>query len=164
MFDQVIIFCAQYLYLVIAGIAFLFWAFSEKTVKRNLLGAGVPAFVIALGIDKILNQLIESPRPFLTEGVMPLFPHVASNGFPSEHVLFAITIAGTVFIYNKKLGILLAALALLVGFGRIFANVHHPVDIFGGLIIGIVSVAVGWLIFSRFLAKYFIQSMAHNKE
>jgi|SRR3989344_1417072 len=147
MLDQFIIFCAQYLYLVIAGIGFFFLLFSERSIKKGVLAVGTVSTVLALVADKTFNQLIESPRPFLSEGVVALFPHVVSNGFPSEHVLFAIVIAGTIFIFNKKLGGFLAVLGLVVGYGRVFANVHHPVDILGALIIGITSVGVGWLIF-----------------
>lgn len=147
MLDQLIIFCAQYLYLVIAGIGFFFLLLSERSIKKEILVIGVISVTLALATDKILNQLIESPRPFLNEGVVALFPHVASNGFPSEHVLFAIVIAGTIFIFNKKLGGILAVLGIVVGCARVLANVHHPVDILGALIIGITSVGVGWLIF-----------------
>ena len=122
MLDQFIIFCAQYLYLVIAGIGFFFLLFSERSIKKGVLAVGTVSTVLALVA-------------------------VVSNGFPSEHVLFAIVIAGTIFIFNKKLGGFLAVLGLVVGYGRVFANVHHPVDILGALIIGITSVGVGWLIF-----------------
>ncbi|MBP6942755.1 MAG: phosphatase PAP2 family protein [Candidatus Buchananbacteria bacterium] len=153
MLNQVIIFCAQYLYIAIAGIALLFWIFKESTIKRNILGIGIPSLVIAVAADKILNLLIESPRPFLTEGVTPLFPHVTSNGFPSEHVLFATLIAATIFIYNKKLGSFVMVLAIVVGAARVMANVHHVMDVFGGLSIGIASVGIGCFIFSRYLQR-----------
>ncbi|KKR45012.1 MAG: Bacitracin transport permease protein BCRC [Parcubacteria group bacterium GW2011_GWA2_40_14] len=148
MLDQIIIFFAEYVYILIAGIAFCFVILSDTPTRKAVLAIGVFSSVIALIADKVLNQIIVSPRPFVVENITPLFPHVASNGFPSEHALFAMVIASTIFLHNKKLGSVLIVLTLGIGVARILANVHYPVDIFGGLVIGLVAVFIGRYIFS----------------
>jgi undecaprenyl-diphosphatase len=60
---------------------------------------------------------------------------VADNGFPSDHTLLATAIAFAIFHFNKKLGLFLFLLAVLVGVARILAGVHHAADIAGSLII-----------------------------
>ena len=156
MFDQIVIFFAEYVYLVVAGIAFCFVIFSELPIKNGVLAVGILSAVVALVAGKILNRIIESPRPFMAEDIVPLFPHSFSNGFPSEHTLFAIVIACTIFLYNQKLGGALIVLTLGIGLARVLANVHYPVDVFGGLLIGIASVCVGLYIFSHLGIKKYL--------
>lgn len=76
----------------------------------------------------------------MVSDIPPLFPHSIDNGFPSEHVLLAIIVAGVVFAYNRKLGVILAILGLVVGSARVLANVHHPIDIIGGVTIALISI------------------------
>lgn len=137
---ELIIFSAQYLPFIIAAIAicFLFTLASEK--RKEIIKFFLFSAVIALLFEKVLNYFIYTPRPFVSEGVTPLFSHAANNGFPSEHTLFAMVIATVVFVYSKKLGLLLMLLALLVGITRVLAKVHHPVDIAGSIAIAVVSV------------------------
>lgn len=148
MTETLIVFSAQYLPFLIVAIALWFILRLEIPKRKFALGLLLSATGVAFIIDKILNSLVSSPRPFVIENVAPLFPHVADNGFPSEHVLFAMVIASMVFVYSRKLGIALGILALIIGLARIVANVHHPIDIFGGVVIAIVSVFIAWHVIS----------------
>jgi len=98
------------------------------------------AFPLALAVAKVLNLFIKNPRPFVVEHMKPLIDHAADNGFPSDHTLLTMTIAAIVFVYHRKLGIALAFCALVVGWARVMAKVHHPIDIVGSIIIAIVAV------------------------
>lgn len=142
MFDQITIFSAQYLPILIVAITAVFLVLLEKTRRMSALALLAASSIIAFPLDKILNWLVESPRPFMVEGVVPLFAHSTDNGFPSEHVLLAVVLASVVFAYNRKLGIILAVLGLLVGAARVIANVHHPIDIVGGAVIAVIAVCV----------------------
>ena len=153
MFNQLISFSVQYLYIVIAVIALVFLVNKSHTRKRDALLLALLSSGIALVLDKVLNVIIYSPRPFVVENISPLVPHVADNGFPSEHTLFVMLIAGIVFVFHKKMGILLGTLALIVGIGSVLAKVHHPIDVLGSVIIAIVSVLASVYIISRFWNK-----------
>ena len=144
MLTQFIIFSAQYLHLVIFGVAVVFVLLKLSADKKHLLATGVVASFIALLLDKVLNQIIQSPRPFIVEKVTPLFSHVADNGFPSEHTLFVMIIAGVIFIYHRKAGVFFGVLALWVGLTRVIAKVHHFTDILGSIAIVIVAVTISW--------------------
>ncbi len=85
----------------------------------------------------------------MVEHVQPLITHAADNGFPSDHTLLTMTIASILFLYNKRLGIVLAILAVIVGYSRVLAKVHHPVDIFGSIVIAIIATYIS----SKFLVK-----------
>ncbi len=49
-------------------------------------------------------------------------------------------IALVIFLLNKRIGILLITLAILVGLGRVLALVHNPIDIIGSVFIAVFAV------------------------
>ena len=49
---------------------------------------------------------------------------------------------------DRRWGVAYAVLSLAVGIGRIMAGVHWPVDILGGIFLGLVT---GWIIKRLFL-------------
>lgn len=142
-----IVFVAQYVFLISIVIFVLYATFiwlKQRKKFMNFLILSLASFSIAFIIAKILGHFIYNPRPFVTEHVRPLFIHAADNGFPSDHMLLTMTIASIIFVYNKKLGILLTIISVCIGIARIMANVHHVVDIVGSGII-----AIGAVLFSH---------------
>ncbi len=87
------------------------------------------AALLALGLAQIASLIYFSPRPFVRLHTSPLIPHGIDNGFPSDHMLLAAFVASVVFIKNKKLGLVLWIVAMLIGLGRVLALVHSPIDI-----------------------------------
>lgn len=130
---------AKYLFIipVILGL----WVFlkSSKFLKKELLKFSIPTLGITFIIGKILNHYIYNSRPFVKEGFSPLIAHAPDNGFPSDHMLLVASIAMIITFYNKKLGMWLWILAILVGISRIAVGVHHPIDILASAAIAILS-------------------------
>lgn len=95
-------------------------------------------FVVAFVVSRVANSLIIVPRPFVAGGFVPLIAHEPDNGFPSDHVLLASALSAGVFLVNKKMGIGLFALTMAIGMARVFAGVHHGIDVLGsiGIVIG----------------------------
>ena len=79
MFDQFVIFCAQYLPFLILGVAVIFFIRLERSRQVSVLALFVISSGIAFVADKILNRLVESPRPFMVNDIAPLFPHSIDN-------------------------------------------------------------------------------------
>lgn len=153
MTNQLIIFSAQYLHFAIVGIGIGFVAFAlSKKHRNNAAALGVLSLIVGFILDKVSNHFIYNPRPFVVENIAPLFPHIADNGFPSEHTLLAMIVAGTVLMYHRKLGVLLVLLAFWVGLARVLSKVHHLTDVLGSVAIAIIAVAVSWY-FLRKLSK-----------
>lgn len=130
-----IIFIAKYLLFVSAAIAVLYFLKQSRPRQKEMLIFAVVLLPVSYIIAKIFGHFFYDPRPFVAGNFTPLFPHMADNGFPSDHTLLGAAIAFAVFRFNKKLGLLLLGLAVLVGVARVLAGVHHLADIAGSIII-----------------------------
>lgn len=106
---------------------------------------------ILLGVSWLVNlglkELFALPRPFQTD------PAVASEaaratargpGFPSGHTQATTTFWWFLAFHHRRrwlYGVAVAAVAL-VGMSRVWLGVHYPLDILGGLAVGLV---LAWL-------------------
>lgn len=142
-----IILIAQYLLFVLIAIAGAYWLTKDKTMKLKIVFIGILGSLIALILMKIGAALFYDPRPFVDGAVIPYFKHAADNGFPSDHTSLAAVLAVTMFFASRKLGIALFVGAIAIGSARVIAHVHSPIDIIGGLAIGIVSVYISQLLY-----------------
>jgi undecaprenyl-diphosphatase len=152
--DSIVVFGAKYLFLLVIVFWILAWRQAAGSHKKQLVWATIFALILAAILDKIVSKLYYDPRPFVTHHIAPLITHTADNGFPSEHTLFSMTIAATLLFFRPKLGMVAIAAALLVGIARVAANVHSPIDIAGGALIGFAAGYTGyWIALSFFPAK-----------
>lgn len=142
--DSVIVFLATDFGLIV-GFLFLYFLYTHEDKRRGvreLLIVSGTAFV-AWVLAHVLKYLFPYGRPdVLIDGVLPLFAH--GNGidsFPSGHATFFAALAMAAFFYHKKVGYLLAAVALLVGLARVMAGVHSPLDILAGYALGMLTAA-----------------------
>lgn len=147
--NEIIILVAKYLYLVSVLLAVYYWLRLPGPDKRRMGLLAVITLPLALIIGKIASHFISDPRPFVVLHVQPLLAHAADNGFPSDHTLLTMTLAAIVFVLNKKWGVGLVVIALLVGVSRILALVHHPLDILGSTVIAIVATYIAKLVLDR---------------
>ena len=140
MTNPLIIFGAKYLiFLPFAVVIYALWHLRMRKVKRIAILA-VIALPLSYVVAKACSYLYFDPRPFVVGSFTPLIPHVADNGFPSDHMLLASAIAAITYTFNKRSGILLWIIAAVIGVCRVFAGVHHIVDIVGSVIIALTVV------------------------
>ncbi len=138
--NYLITFVASFLIWIMFAGLFVLWFIDGKIKKEQVLHA-----LLAVGISwvatHILKDMFEVPRPFVLEGVRPLTLFVSSGedwAFPSSHAAIAAAMATTVWLHDKKVGLIFISGALLVGAGRVMSLSHYPLDIAGGAFIGIV--------------------------
>lgn len=147
--DNLIIFGAKYLYLVAIAIAVLYFLKQPREIKKKIVILGLVSLPIIYLAAKIARHFYYNQRPFVGN-FTPLIPHKDDNGFPSDHTLLLAVIASVIYPFNKKVSILLWVIAFVVGFSRVFAGVHHLVDIFGSIVIVImVSILANWFLKRR---------------
>ena len=145
--DALIIFCAKYLIVVSVIIAVVYVAVAPKRQRFTLFL--IASVVSSWVVGKLLGFVWYDPLPFVVDHTKPLFDHVADNGFPSDHMLIATALATAVFFYNRRLGVLLGILALLIGISRVLAGVHHIVDVVAAALVAIGVVYIVRRLFFR---------------
>ena len=116
----------------------ILWIIDGKIKKEQALHAFISSIVAWLTAE-MLKSLTETTRPFIVNGADPLTLTVPNgHSFPSAHTAVAFAIAVTIWLHDRSVGYVFILLAVLVGVGRILANVHYPIDIIGGAVVGIV--------------------------
>lgn len=150
--ENLIIFGAEKLIFLSPLLVVWVWYRSTPEVRRQifiLAGLSLPLTYISAVLARTLWF---NPRPFVIQGFEPLIPHIADNGFPSDHMLLASALAVLISFFNKQWSVALWVIALLVGLSRVGAGVHHVTDILGSILI---AGAIGWL--THFFLKRFNQ-------
>ena len=149
--NTLIIFGAKYLYLVGLAIFVIYFLRLLKEQKRTafiFFLIDLPAVYLT---SLIAGYFYNNPRPFVSEHITPLISHAADNGFPSDHTLLVATLASILYCYNRTLGFVVFAVAILIGISRVFAGIHHWIDIVGSFGIAIVVTAIVYTLSKKHL-------------
>ncbi len=140
--DLIFTFGAKYLYLLVMVTALVWFLIQPKPRKKEILIITCICLPLVLIIFKIAGHLYYNPRPFVVGHFKPLIYHQADNGFPSHHALLVSVIATIIFVFSRRAGFVFWILALFAGFSRVYAGLHHLIDIVGSMLISIISVTL----------------------
>ncbi len=134
-----IIFGAQYLIFIIALIAAVhIFLNKERRIKLGILT--LLALAIGYALARLAGLLYLHHQPFAVEGFEPLVPHAVDNAFPSDHTLISGVFASVAFLADRRIGLVLWALALLVGLARMFAGLHWGSDVLAAAVLALSAV------------------------
>ncbi|MEB0042063.1 MULTISPECIES: phosphatase PAP2 family protein [unclassified Pseudomonas] len=115
--------------------------------KRQYRAAAVTAtlsIVFALGCNLLISSLWFHPRPFMLGLGQNFLEHAPESSFPSDHATVIFTLALALMLASqRKLGVLILLLGMLVSWARVYLGVHFPLDIAGSLLVSLVS---AWLV------------------
>ena len=131
-----ITFAAQYLPFLI-GFVVLVSLIQERS--RSLVARVVLAALLALATSELIKQFFYTPRPFVVRDLTPLISQPSDGSFPSSHVALLTAVIFSIFSKFRSLSWILLVMAGVVGWGRVAAGVHYPIDIAGGLAVGLVA-------------------------
>lgn len=139
---MIVEFMASFLvWFIFAGLIFL-W-FIDGRIKKEQVIHALMSFLIAWAIVVTIKYFFPTLRPFLVNGgPIDVVSTPFDSAFPSGHTAWAFAISVTIFMHDKKVGWWFLLAALLVGVGRVLANVHYPIDIVGGAFIGTIVAAL----------------------
>jgi membrane-associated phospholipid phosphatase len=102
---------------------------------------------LGVGCGLALKHVFHESRPCLT---MPNVPSVQAcpgptdYSFPSDHAIVAAALAAGLWLINRQLGVIGAALALLEGYSRVYLGQHYPHDVLAAYLLSGLIVFGGW--------------------
>ncbi len=137
-----------------AGVIWMMLALILFLVPQTRRCGAILAAAIFIDIvlcNGILKNLFARIRPCdINTAVQLLVPRPKDFSFPSGHT--AVSFAAVAALYfggMRRLWKPALALALLMGFSRLYLYVHYPSDILGGIITGIAAGYLGALLVKR---------------
>lgn len=151
--NEIIILTASYVYLISIAAFIGYFFYAKGTVRQRFLLLSIFTLPLSYLIGLLASSLYYNPRPFVILHVIPLIKHVADNGFPSDHALLMGTLAAIVMVFSRRLGLFLWILAILVGVARVFALLHHAVDILASFGIALSATAIVYVVLKYLFNK-----------
>ncbi len=136
---ELIIFGANYLVAIImlGGAVTLAFAGERRRRLTYVLAIALP---LGYALARLAGLFFAHNQPFAVEGFEPLVPHAVDNSFPSDHVALGGIFSSLAFLADRRVGLVLWALTLLVGLSRMLAGLHYGVDVLTAAILALGTV------------------------
>jgi len=138
----------------VGGSALVFLACWRADFSRGFSGFVLLAAAFGTGALSVLFKfLFHRPRPPASLRLV----HESGNSFPSAHAMAVVTVGATVWYLwslrpvgswggswraKARVGLVVVALSLLVGLGRVYTGAHYPSDVLAGWALGGVWASV----------------------
>lgn len=106
--------------------------------NREVFWHAVTVFLVTVVVVALLKQLFNVPRPFEVNDLEPLAGLTNLPSFPSGHAATAFAVSTVVALHRKRLGVFFLILSTLIAVGRVAANVHYPIDVMFGMLVGVM--------------------------
>lgn len=148
---SLIIFAAKYLFLASPVLCVAYMWTQPRSAWHDMALFAVVSLALTFALGKLASLFYYDPLPYVVGHFTPLVAHVADNGFPSDHGLFTAGLAAVMTVWSPRLAVVLWLVVLGVGAGRVYAGVHHPVDILASVFIAILATALVYVALRRVL-------------
>jgi undecaprenyl-diphosphatase len=150
-FDSIAVFAAEYMPVVV--ILFLVYLWIRKcNSTHDILIYGIYAGITGLIINYLIGLVYFHPRPSMLHLGTQLFQYQTDSSFPSDHTTLMVSIALTLIYFRETrvYGVIILILGFIGGFARVFSGIHFPFDIFGSIIVAVISSALIFYFKERF--------------
>lgn len=143
---QVITFMGEGI-LIIGIISILYWCINKQMGLKF-------GFIMLFSIfgNGAIKNIVKAQRPFETGIVEGLRKHTATGySFPSGHTQSSTTFWATLMIHIKEKWIYYIGVVMigLIALSRLYLGVHWPVDVIGGILVGVLFAIMGQYIFQK---------------
>ena len=146
------LFCSDFFVPVSLSLILLFiWFGTRDRAQRERNQHGAVNVSLSLDIANLIVWLLNHafhlnpwpwpfqvyPSAYLAAQLVFYYPHDPS--FPSNAAATTFAAATGLWFYNRRASLLLFLLAFIFCFAHVYAGVHYPLDILGGLTIGVLT-------------------------
>lgn len=152
--DSLMIFGARFLIYLTFLLAILS-AFKGGFKEKKAMILAFLAIPMVILLIKGIHLFFFEPRPFVNFNFSPLLNTDADASFPSRHASIMSAIAFSYAYFKSKWALLFLLLMIWVGVSRIYVGVHYPLDILGGLVVGIISLLITKQILKKLKSNLF---------
>lgn len=114
-----------------------------RHVVRVAVGLGTESLLVNQGVKRLFNRV----RPEADPAVADRIRKPSTSSFPSGHASAAFTAAGLLTDEQPSLRPLFYGVAVVVAASRVHTRMHHPSDVVGGALVGVVAARLfraGW--------------------
>ena len=166
-FDQLMILLTQYgreVVWVLAGILLLIFG---GNMGREVVIVMAMIMIVLIIIGPVAKEIVGRPRPTLRDNSSFLIEPDKEFSFPSGHALLvsagsAIMLALFRGSYKRLIvSIGLTIEAALVCFSRVYAGGHYPLDVIGGILLG-VGVAFIFVASANLVSRQLLQPISKH--
>jgi undecaprenyl-diphosphatase len=123
-------------------------AAGQWRAARNDFVEAALAAAIGLALSQVIGAMWPHPRPFAIGLGHQWIPHADDPSLPSDHATLAFSVACSLLLHARTRlpGIMLALMGIVIGWARVYAGVHFPLDIVCGALLGYASAVMAtWL-------------------
>ena len=123
----------------LAAVPLLYWTWNKRAGYRIAV-----LFLFGEWAKNGLKVAFHTPRPQPTDGAEVLHPETGPGySFPSGHAESSTVFWGQLAVEARKRWLYLLGLIIvfLVSMSRLYLNVHWPIDVLGGFLLGVALLA-----------------------